>query len=358
MLRHQGRLTTFDWSGEKGRTNIQWAAFYSDCEHEVLEVTAGQRVTLTYNLFATCWANTAWVDAERIELCQTLKTLISQPGFCKSGEFFVYLSSMKLTVLGAKIGFHCVHAYPHTNGEVIDTLPTTLKGVDKIMYECFFATRAKVGMRHILNTGDFENLGYESNDLFRQSLQGAHTEDMSRFEDLLKHYHRGEVQDWRGNKHEGWTRKDKYQDWNYIPEDTYAVTANLTPFHFTKVGMNQEDTESIVDAWNPGYKVEATHWLNEQSKSEMALVHGAVSVVFLESRFSLTRCSMAIKQISTPNMSRWQLCWKFLLLINDKKTCPKSSEAHVGRIYYIDLILMLSSLARLSMKLSLICCCG
>lgn len=32
---------------------VKWAAFYSDCEHEVLEVTSGHRITLTYNLYYT-----------------------------------------------------------------------------------------------------------------------------------------------------------------------------------------------------------------------------------------------------------------------------------------------------------------
>lgn len=86
VLRHQGREIVFDWSGEKGKSSIQWAAFYSDCEHEVLEVTSGQRVTLTYNLFATCRANTAWIDKERVELYQTLKTVLAQPAFCKNGK--------------------------------------------------------------------------------------------------------------------------------------------------------------------------------------------------------------------------------------------------------------------------------
>ena len=44
---------TFDWStDEGGRSQLLWAAFYSDCEYEVLEVTSGHRLTLTYNLYA------------------------------------------------------------------------------------------------------------------------------------------------------------------------------------------------------------------------------------------------------------------------------------------------------------------
>ena len=44
VTRHQGRQVTFDWSSS---TATQWAAFYSDVEHEVLPVTSGHRITLT-----------------------------------------------------------------------------------------------------------------------------------------------------------------------------------------------------------------------------------------------------------------------------------------------------------------------
>ena len=49
VVRHQGKEIKFDWS--KDCQNIQWGAFYSDCEHEVLPVTSGYRITLTYNLY-------------------------------------------------------------------------------------------------------------------------------------------------------------------------------------------------------------------------------------------------------------------------------------------------------------------
>ncbi len=52
-MAHQGRETICDWSAQKGEA-IKWAAFYSDCEHEVLEVTSGHRITLTYNLYGMC----------------------------------------------------------------------------------------------------------------------------------------------------------------------------------------------------------------------------------------------------------------------------------------------------------------
>lgn len=93
VLRHQGRENVFDWSGEKGQDAIQWAAFYSDYEHEVLEVTSGHRLTLTYNLYATCHANTARVNLEGIELYKTLTKLIEEPSFCQEGQFLRHLCS-------------------------------------------------------------------------------------------------------------------------------------------------------------------------------------------------------------------------------------------------------------------------
>lgn len=53
IVRHQGKTHTFDWAKRSKEPVAQWAAFYSDCEHEVLEVTGGHRVTLTYNLYAS-----------------------------------------------------------------------------------------------------------------------------------------------------------------------------------------------------------------------------------------------------------------------------------------------------------------
>jgi len=47
---------TFDWAKQlndpAGQQALQWAAFYNDTEHEVLPVTEGHRITLTYNLRA------------------------------------------------------------------------------------------------------------------------------------------------------------------------------------------------------------------------------------------------------------------------------------------------------------------
>jgi hypothetical protein len=47
MVEHDGERTAYRGS----RTALSLAAFYADCRHEVLRVTSGYRITLTYNLF-------------------------------------------------------------------------------------------------------------------------------------------------------------------------------------------------------------------------------------------------------------------------------------------------------------------
>jgi hypothetical protein len=54
VIRHRGQEWTFDSSAAlsaAGPSSIACAAFFSDVEHEVLLVTSGHRVTLTYNLY-------------------------------------------------------------------------------------------------------------------------------------------------------------------------------------------------------------------------------------------------------------------------------------------------------------------
>lgn len=55
-VRHQDRQVEFNWASQHPDT-IQWAAFFSDCEHEVLPITEGYRVMLTYNLVWSTWGH-------------------------------------------------------------------------------------------------------------------------------------------------------------------------------------------------------------------------------------------------------------------------------------------------------------
>lgn len=85
-VRHKGQAVTFDWSdansGSKSSSpSICWAAFYSDCEHEIFEVTKGHRLTLTYNLYSVrgngqLGGNYPWLDPTQLPLYQTIRDLV------------------------------------------------------------------------------------------------------------------------------------------------------------------------------------------------------------------------------------------------------------------------------------------
>ena len=89
-VRHQGHTTTFNWS--KDITNVQWAAFYGDCEHEVSQVTSGHRITLTYNLFirrglGEMVGNSSTLDVAQLPVYREVRAALANPVFFPDGMF-------------------------------------------------------------------------------------------------------------------------------------------------------------------------------------------------------------------------------------------------------------------------------
>lgn len=92
MIRHGGQSTTFDWAGPA--KDIQWAAFYNDCEHEVLEVTSGHRITLTYNLnvrrgLSELAGHISSINFHQLPFYQEVKAALSDPFFMPEGQFSI-----------------------------------------------------------------------------------------------------------------------------------------------------------------------------------------------------------------------------------------------------------------------------
>ena len=50
VLRHHGQEERMDFGAEFDPSEIRWAAFFADCEHEVLPVISGHRLCMTFNL--------------------------------------------------------------------------------------------------------------------------------------------------------------------------------------------------------------------------------------------------------------------------------------------------------------------
>ena len=86
-VKHRGRTLDFDW-GKPDLDNIQWAAFYGDCEHEVLEVTRGIRFTLTYNLFYSEIGNLGQpvADPTQLPFFRIVRKMLDEPKFMPAGK--------------------------------------------------------------------------------------------------------------------------------------------------------------------------------------------------------------------------------------------------------------------------------
>ena len=86
-VKHRGEVVDFTW-GNTSQQSIQWAAFYGDCEHEVLQVTKGHRVTLTYNLHYSSIGKLAQPvsDPHHLPLFDIAREMLLQPQFMRKGE--------------------------------------------------------------------------------------------------------------------------------------------------------------------------------------------------------------------------------------------------------------------------------
>ncbi|KAF5011843.1 hypothetical protein FDECE_2075 [Fusarium decemcellulare] len=144
-VRHGDQTISFDWASSSGSSNssIQWAAFYSDCEHEVLPVTSGHRITLTYNLYITRGNTQLSREPNALDITQTplyrqLEGLLNDKDFLPDGGY---------------VGFYTTHAYPHTSSH--GCLADTLKGLDMAMWQAFQHLGCGVCLRPVLAAAPF-----------------------------------------------------------------------------------------------------------------------------------------------------------------------------------------------------------
>ena len=86
VTRHNDLEIIYDWSTSSDQ-ELQWAAFYGDVEHEINQVTEGNRVTLTYNLYASdCDSSACTVlDVSNTPFYKNLKAVLQCPDFLRCG---------------------------------------------------------------------------------------------------------------------------------------------------------------------------------------------------------------------------------------------------------------------------------
>ncbi|KAL8772410.1 MAG: hypothetical protein Q9209_002361 [Squamulea sp. 1 TL-2023] len=136
-VKHRNQTIDFAW-GEPDPKSVHWAAFYGDCTHEVLEVTSGHRVTLTYNLYSISIGNFGrpLSDPTNLPLYNIMADMLHDPQFMRKGGY---------------IGFFCHHAYAHSAESEHERISGKLKGVDLAVYSAFCALALEVSIRPVLH---------------------------------------------------------------------------------------------------------------------------------------------------------------------------------------------------------------
>ena len=186
VTRHQRHTITFDWSSSP--TTTQWAAFYSDVEHEVLPVTSGHRFTLTYNLYHTLSAcHPVSLDVTTSPLHKELQAALKTPHFMREG---------------GTLGFFCRYRYIECESDEFlkfreaPLIPQSLfpllysgnkdpflKGEDMIIYRVAKSLGLSVQLKAICEGYDdddtgfivpsFKHIGYENSNDDKTMLEDA-----------------------------------------------------------------------------------------------------------------------------------------------------------------------------------------
>uniref|UniRef100_A0A6B2L5S8 Fe2OG dioxygenase domain-containing protein n=1 Tax=Arcella intermedia TaxID=1963864 RepID=A0A6B2L5S8_9EUKA len=112
IVRQHQKDQVFAFSSDENA--LQWAAFYSDCEHEIQPVTEGTRITLTYTL-STSTSSLSTNLIHTSPLYTNLKALLLDPTFLPTGGL---------------LGYTCRQDYVGSSIITAEDVSRVLKGVD------------------------------------------------------------------------------------------------------------------------------------------------------------------------------------------------------------------------------------
>ena len=128
VLRHKDREWKFDAVSltTPQSPSLTYVAFYSDIEHEILKVTSGRRVTITYNLYLVDPTSKPGAPAITPNLSMASNLQNTLRGLLKSPEFLPH---------GGTLGFGLAHLYPVTRNTELQEMTNYLKGEDAHVYQ-------------------------------------------------------------------------------------------------------------------------------------------------------------------------------------------------------------------------------
>ncbi|WVW78634.1 hypothetical protein I302_100594 [Kwoniella bestiolae CBS 10118] len=120
VIRQNGSSITFDWGKQTEDGSFAWGFLYSDCEHEILPVTSGTRITIAYDIFLGKNGNDfkqSTFDTRLIPIMKAFKEIL-KPEFLPSG---------------GSLAFGLTHGYPMSYGTQEAGLTARLKTSDAVL---------------------------------------------------------------------------------------------------------------------------------------------------------------------------------------------------------------------------------
>jgi len=123
---HEWRFNANSLASLQPSHSLAYIAFSNDIEHEVLKVTSGHRVTVTYNLYMVDPVLKPEAPVITPSLKNTLNLQVALQGLLKSLEFLPD---------GGTLCFGLTHLYPITSKTELWEMANHLKGTDTHMYQ-------------------------------------------------------------------------------------------------------------------------------------------------------------------------------------------------------------------------------
>ncbi|KAL8713129.1 MAG: hypothetical protein Q9220_002650 [cf. Caloplaca sp. 1 TL-2023] len=306
-VRHRSQTVDFLWGSDDPQA-IQWAAFYGDCEHEVLEVTRGHRMTLTYNLYYAPLNTLARPVAEptKLPLYSTVQVMLREDSFMRRG---------------GTIGFFCHHAYAHSTESARKLLPGGLKGVDLAVFSVFQAQGLKTDVQPILrkqNSLDWSHGisnkwgGLSIKGLMREP-DGNENEEGDLVETRLDSINgRGETEGMEGydsatevEEMEGYESDSRmWKMKEALLEDASIVGTQL---HGPKSNASMDEAleqKGVIDEW-PHEKILQILWMNEPQHQDFAcagLAYGNEAA--LDCKFSAAAILVRVPNIGARRVAK------------------------------------------------------
>ena len=150
------RVTCLDLPGRSREDVLQWAAFYTDCRHEVMAVSSGARVVLQFDLYAHASEDDMGPDewhewvAQKSRPCRALSVHEVPQHRTDPCALVSALRAHWEAAPHQRVGILLHHRYAGCS-----LLPEYLKGVDQVLlHMCFMAGHGRdAALRHCAQHG-------------------------------------------------------------------------------------------------------------------------------------------------------------------------------------------------------------